>query len=123
MAITIKCGQTIHLVAEDIAGTADVQFPKPGTPGGLTQAAAETKAKSDAEKKAQENAEADITRQQNEINCAGGDKCKKTAPKPTSTVVAGSTSASSILNNDRSGTAKGKSKADGKGDVECKHAG
>ena len=119
MAITIECGQKIRLVATGIDGSADVNFPKPGTPGGLTQANAETQAKTDAEKNAKANAEADITRQQNEINCEGaGETCKKDAPAPTST--AKKSSANSTFNADRSGIAHGKAKADGKGHVECK---
>ena len=118
LAITLECPHPkIKLIAENIAGAADVSFVKPGAPG-TTKADAETKAKTDAETDAENKAKADITRQQNEVSCAGT-KCTKDAPAPTSVVTEKGT-ATFTLNNDRSGVAHGTAKATGHGTVECK---
>jgi hypothetical protein len=120
MPITLECGQTVKLIAENIEGKSSVPFGKPGAPApALAQAAAETKAATDAETDAKKNAEADITRQQNEITCGGGDDCEKKTPPPKAAVTKNG-KATSRLNADRSGTANGVAKATGKGTVECK---
>ena len=121
VAITLECGQTVKLIAQNVEGKVDVAFAKPGSaPPALLQAAAEAKAKTDAETEAKKNAEANITTQQNEINCVP-EHCNKVAPPPTSRVTTAGT-ATSTLNPDRSGTAHGTAKAEGKGTIKCQPA-
>lgn len=120
MPITLKCPHpAIDLVAKDIEGTATVAFDPNGAI--KTEAAATTKAKTDAEANAEKNAKDDITRQQNEIKCA--DDCKRVDSVPKSKITQKATT--NVVHTNAAHTAgnvTGKAKASGEGTVECKTA-
>lgn len=116
--VTLECTHpAIKLIAENIEGTSSVAFAKPGAPGGKTKAQATKEAEKAAEDKAEENAIADVTNQQNAVQCAGD--CKKEASVPKATITQ-KAKVKFTMNADQSGTAQGSAKATARGTVECK---